>query len=87
MAEDVLTPPEALNVYQEFLSDARILFVSEPEGLEKRWSGLMTNPRVGGSSWTDAYLAAFAIEAEVRVVSLDAGMRRWVGLTAEVLVG
>ena len=54
--EDALTPPEALGVYQEFLSDARIRFVEEPEGVEKRWNSLMSNPRAGGSFWTDAYL-------------------------------
>lgn len=87
MDEDVLMPPDALSVYKEFLSDARSHFSEEPEGVEKRWNALMTNPRVGGSSWTDAYLAAFAMEAAVRLVSLDAGTRKWAGLTPEVLVG
>jgi hypothetical protein len=39
-----------------------------------------------GSTWIDAYLAAFAVEADFRPISFDRGMRRWPGSALEVLM-
>jgi hypothetical protein len=38
-----------------------------------------------GSKWTDAYLAAFAIGADFRLIAFDRGMGRWPGLALELL--
>jgi predicted nucleic acid-binding protein len=38
-----------------------------------------------GSTWTDAYLAAFAMDAGLRLITLDRGMDRWPGLALELL--
>jgi toxin-antitoxin system PIN domain toxin len=85
MEDDVLKPPDAVRAYEEFLSDSRVRFVAEPGGVGKAWFAFMNAPGVGASSWTDAYLAAFAVEMGFRLVTLDRGMRRWNGLAAEVL--
>ena len=85
MEDDVLNPQVALVIYGEFLGDSRVKFVQEPAGIDDTWALFMNTPGVGGSSWTDAYLAAFAVELGFRLISLDGGMRRWSGLAADVL--
>jgi toxin-antitoxin system PIN domain toxin len=88
MEDDVLNPANGLRVYDEFLCDPRIRFVPEPSGVAKRWATFMTAPGVGGgSSWTDAYLAAFAIEMEFHLATLDRGMGRCNGLAVELIAG
>jgi len=86
MGEDVLSPPEAIEVYRRLFSDERVRFESEPADLETAWVSLMRMQNASGSIWTDAYLAAFAIEAKFRLVSFDRGMQRWPGLALDVLV-
>ena len=77
MGEDVLNPVEACAVYADFRTDKRVRFVAEPDDVEKSWLLLMKVPAASGNAWTDAYLIAFAQEAHLRLLTLDAGMRRW----------
>ena len=46
---------------------------------------LMSLRAASGSTWTDAYLAAFALETNSRLISFDRGMDRWPGLALELL--
>jgi toxin-antitoxin system PIN domain toxin len=48
---------QAWDVFTQLRRDRRLLFMAEPEGVESVWRGFMTQPGVGPSSWTDAYLA------------------------------
>ena len=76
MGEDVLTPPEAWRRYQDLRRDWRVSFAAEPAGVEAGWIHLMSAtpaPR----SWTDAYLAAFAIGHGYALVSFDRNFARW----------
>jgi predicted nucleic acid-binding protein len=82
--EDVLSPPEAVLVYRRLLVDERVRFEPEPAHIENTWISWMSMSAASGSTWTDAYLAAFAIEADFRLISFDRGMRRWPGLAFEV---
>jgi len=65
--------------------DRRLLFVTEPDGVESVWRGLMAQPGVGPSSWTDAYLAAFARTHSCWLVTFDNGFARWTGLMLKLL--
>jgi len=85
MGEDVLSPAEAIIAYRDLARDERVRFSPELELVEVRWMSLMNVLTASGNAWTDAYLAAFAIEAGFRVVSFDAGMRRWTSLTLDFL--
>ena len=58
---------------------------TEPANLENAWTSLMGMRMVSGNAWTDAYLAAFAIEAGLRMITFDQGMRKWPGLALELL--
>jgi toxin-antitoxin system PIN domain toxin len=80
MGDELLTPSYALHIYREFLDDERVEFAAEAQGVERTWTDLMTSSAVTGNAWTDAYLAAFALESQTQLVSLDQGMRRWPAL-------
>lgn len=45
----------------------------------------MTQPGVGPSSWTDAYLAAFARTHSCLLVTFDNGFARWAELKLKLL--
>ena len=84
--EDILSPAEAIAVYSQLLSDERVRFEPKPANLENAWTSLMSMRSVRGNTWTDTYLAAFAIEADLRMITFDQGMRRWPGLALELLI-
>jgi hypothetical protein len=63
MGEDILRPVEAIGVYRQLLADERIRYAPEPPNIENAWISLMSIRAASGSTWTDAYLAAFAMDA------------------------
>ena len=85
MGEDSLTPAGAIAVYRQLASDERVSFAPEPPNIESAWISLICAREASGSTWTDAYLAAFALEAGFRLISFDKGMRHWPALALEVL--
>jgi uncharacterized protein len=85
MGEDVLSPRNALAVYADLLTDERVCFHAEPSEVEKTWLSLINMTAASGSAWTDAYLVAFAQEAGLRLLTLDAGMRRWSSPAVQLL--
>ncbi len=83
MGEDVLSPAVAWGRYALLRRDWRVGFAPEPLGFEQRWIALMT--QAGGASWTDAYLAAFALGHGYSLASFDGGFRRWKELRFHLL--
>ena len=83
MGEDVLGAVGAWRCYKLLRRDWRVTFAPEPPGLEENWIGLMTP--YAGASWTDAYLAAFAMGHGYCLASFDAGFRRWKDLRLHLL--
>jgi predicted nucleic acid-binding protein len=79
MAEEVLKPREAWELYRKLRRDWRVSFSAEPAGLEGLWLELMNHPNAG-TSWTDAYLAAFALGQAFVLASFDRGFSRWTRL-------
>jgi len=63
MGEDILRPVEAIGVYRQLLADERIRYAPEPPNIENAWMSLLSIRAASGSTWTDAYLAAFAMDA------------------------
>jgi len=76
---------QAWDVFAQLRRDRRLLFIAEPEGVESAWRGLMTQPGVGPSSWTDAYLAAFARTHSCLLATFDNGFARWAELKLKLL--
>ena len=85
MGEDSLSPAGAIAVYRQLASDERVRFAPEPPNIESAWISLMSAREASGSTWTDAYLAAFALEAGFRLISFDRGMSHWPALALDVL--
>ncbi len=85
MQEDVCTMAEAWRVYDQLLADSRFRFCSEPEGVTELWRALCPPQTVAPKKWTDAYLAAFAIAAGMRLVTLDRGFWEFRGLDVLIL--
>jgi toxin-antitoxin system PIN domain toxin len=71
MGRDVLSSRDAWRVYARILTDDRMAFAPEPFTFEGEWRKLTTSDRPTPKIWTDAYLAAFARSAEMRLVTLD----------------
>lgn len=62
---------QAWETFEKLSADQRLVFATEPAGVESAWRELMTQPGVGPSSWTDAYLAAFAEAHSYSLVTFD----------------
>ena len=85
MGRSPRTVAQAWETFAELLADGRVVFATEPDHIESAWRRLMTQAGVGPSSWTDAYLAAFAEAHSYSLVTFDAGFRRWLTLNLTLL--
>jgi len=74
------SPPEAWQAYRNFLTLPEVEFLNEPASLEKRLASFSEKADFPQSLWTDAYLAALAVESSRRVVSFDHDFTRFEGL-------
>ena len=83
MGRSPRTIVQAWEIFAQLRRDRRLVFAIEPDGVDSIWRQLMTRPGVGPSSWTDAYLAAFAQTREYLLVTFDTAFARWpdLGLT------
>lgn len=75
-----LSPHEAWITYRQFLSLPIIHWLPEPPGLDDRFCALSCAPGFLHHLWTDAYLAAFAMVGNCRLVSFDGDFKRFTGL-------
>jgi toxin-antitoxin system PIN domain toxin len=81
-----LTNRQAWSAYEALLKDDRIAFrVDEPPGLEPLWKELGVRAMASPKLWMDAYLAAFALAGQYRMVTTDAAFRQFRGLDLLVL--
>lgn len=75
MGEDeVLTQIQAWNVYDEWLSDERVMFLQEPLNFDKSFRGLTQLRRAAPKDWADSYLISFAQAAGLQLVTFDRAM-------------
>ncbi len=75
MGQDVKTMPAAWEIYDHCCTDERIAFLPEPEGLDPRLRSLSRSHEASPKLWADAYLAAFASVAGLRLVTFDKAFR------------
>lgn len=85
MKEEVKTAAEFWRGWAKLIGDDRFAQVDEPPELENAWRAITTSLRRGHVAGTDAYLAAFALAGQHRVVSFDRGMNRFAGVNTEIL--
>jgi hypothetical protein len=85
MGADAISAAAAWGLIQELLEDERIELVDEPPDFNNFFPALLSYPVPTGKLVSDAYLAAFANSASLRLVTLDAGFRQFRGLDLKVL--
>lgn len=76
-AGHALTPGAAWGAIQGWLGYSQVAYLYEPEGCRNRLDALVSAGLVTHRTWTDAYLAAFAMAAGLRLVSFDSDFRRF----------
>lgn len=64
-----------------FLAQPGVRFAAEPAGIDDVLRHVGTAHSISGADWSDAYLAAFAMAADLRLVSFDRGFDRFSGLS------
>jgi uncharacterized protein len=80
MGPDVCTLGQAWSIYDLIVQDARFEFSAEPEGLEPFLRQYSSSSQVSPKLWQDAYLAAFARAAKIKLVTFDQGFEKFKGL-------
>lgn len=75
-----LSVAEAWQVYVRWLNEPGVSLMSEPGGIEDLLDQWVSAGLVTQRTWTDAYLAAFSIAADMRMVTFDRDFDRFPGL-------
>lgn len=86
MGVHVVSASSAWDLIEKLLEDERVDFIPEPSGVDSVLPTLLNYPIPTGKLVTDAYLAAFAIAASRRLVTLDRGFRQFRGLDVDLLI-
>ena len=85
MGDQALSPSAAWKKCQQFLALPEVECLAEPAGLDERLEDFCNLGRTSPNFWTDAYLAAFAECAGLRLVTFDQGFARFRGLEYLIL--
>jgi uncharacterized protein len=80
-----LTLVGAWQAYDAFRSDPRMAYCEEPANVETVWRTFTGGKTFSPHVWNDAYLAAFAISANLEIVTFDKGFRKFEGLPCTIL--
>ncbi len=67
----------AWRVYETLMVDERMIFLSEPFHMDSVFKAIVPGNPTAPKLWQDAYLAAFAISAQMQLVSLDSDHRQF----------
>lgn len=81
LGEDAITLPEAWGLYAKLLVSRRFAFIQEPPGIDAPWAKLCRPFRKSPKVVADAYLAAFAMTAGCKLVTLDRAFSQFHGLS------
>ncbi len=76
MLDEVTTARKAWGWYEQLMQDERVVFASEPPGMDRVWSRMTATYRTGVNFWTDTYLASFAQTSGYTFVTFDQGFRK-----------
>lgn len=71
MANDTASPKDAWRIYDALRTDHRIIFLDELPIIASQWRRESEIAAGGSNMWTDAYLAAFAVSYQAKLVTFD----------------
>ncbi|MFN0164763.1 MAG: TA system VapC family ribonuclease toxin [Burkholderiales bacterium] len=80
MGAAACTPSQAAAHYAALRALPEVALAAEPSGCEAAFLGYARAPGFSARLWSDAYLAAFASCAHLRLVTFDADFARFEGL-------
>lgn len=80
MAGNPFTPPQAVRKYQSFAALPEVSFLADSPDLGIRLAAWAQHPFFTPKLWTDAWIAAIAMEHGCRVVSFDSDFAKFPGL-------
>lgn len=75
--DEAVTLAEAWVLYDRLIGDERVAFLEEPAGLEMVWRRYTQHLTYSHKVWNDAYLAAFAAVADLKMVTLDTAFTKY----------
>lgn len=75
MGRDIRTMSSAWDLYDQCCADERIAFLAEPPSLDPKLRIFARSRQASPKLWADAYLAAFASVAGLRLVTFDKAFR------------
>jgi uncharacterized protein len=68
---EAMAQEDAWKTYDRWLQDERISFLDEPPETEAAFRGLTQSSQAAPKDWADSYLAAFAMAAQLTLVTFD----------------
>jgi uncharacterized protein len=71
---EVMAQAAAWRTYDRWLQDERIVFLDEPPEIEAAFRDLTQSGQAAPKDWADSYLAAFAMAAQLTLVTFDQAM-------------
>lgn len=75
MGKDTKSMSEAWSLWDRIWADTRIAFLPEPDDLEKEFRSRSRLTSRSPKVWADAYLLAFAITANLKVITFDRALQ------------
>jgi toxin-antitoxin system PIN domain toxin len=69
--DEVMTQVEAWKTFDSWLQDERIGFLDEPSETEAPFRAMTRLRQAAPKDWADSYLAAFALAAQLTLVTFD----------------
>jgi toxin-antitoxin system PIN domain toxin len=75
MGKDTKTMSEAWSLWDRVWADSRIMFLPEPDALEKEFRSRSWLSSRSPKVWADAYLLAFASVAGLKLVTFDRALK------------
>lgn len=85
MRGEVCTTDEAWGVHDRLMTDARFSYREEPAGLQGKLREFTQGFPFAPKLWQDAYLAAFAVDSVLGLITFDQGFDKFAGLRPEIL--
>lgn len=77
MGQDVKTMSEAWALWDRLWADSRIMFLAEPDDLDKAFRAFSRMSNRSPKVWADAYLLAFASVAGLKLITFDRALKSY----------
>jgi len=75
MGKDARTMSEAWSLWDRIWADTRIVFLPEPDDIEREFRSRSRLSSRSPKMWADAYLLAFAAAAGLKLVTFDGALK------------